>query len=235
MKARRFATGLRLAVIFCIAGTVIAGCVVVPYPARTEHQALPVRLESADKVLLSIGPRILLEDTRKALEKRDRDLEIVDSLAFRNRAFPDGDWRLSSLLDPTRPVRQAALEADFLLVVGQVSVEEDYHGMMALSPYGAFGAGRSAAEASALMLIVDLQRGQVLDIVRTRAKGNTVGVGVVVALVFHATTESSARRAYIDSMVEAIRSVRPRGPVRLALMTAEPVESGANPISLIAE
>lgn len=222
----------------CLAlATLIAGCIVVPYSPPTESQSTPVRLENAEQVVLSIGPREMLEDTRASLRRRDRDLEIVDGLAFRNAVFPEGGWRLSQLLDPAARPSLAASGADYLVVVGPVQVDADEgHGMFLEVPgFGFYGAAAGSTTGSALVLIVDLARGEVLDAVSTRAKGTDVAVGFFYGLIVHATTETSVRNACLDSVVETIRAARPEGEVRLALMAAEPVDSSNYALSLITE
>jgi hypothetical protein len=217
--------------------TLLAGCVVVPYSPPTESQSTPVRLENAEQVILSIGPREMLEDTTALLRRRDRELEIVDGLAFRNAVFPEGGWRLSQMLDPAARPRLAASGADYLVVVGPVQVEADEgHGMFLEVPgFGFYGAAAGSTNGSALVLIVDLARGEVLDAVSTRATGTDVAVGFFYGLIVHATTETSVRNACLDSVVETIRAARPVGVVRLALMAAEPVESNNYALSVITE
>jgi hypothetical protein len=215
----------------------LSGCVVVPYSPPTESQSTPVRLENAEQVVLSIGPRELLEEARDALRRRDRALDIVDSLAFRDAAFPEGGWRLSQLLAPDALPRLASTGADYLVVVGPVRVVGgESHGLFLEVPgFGFYGAGTGSTTGSALVLIVDLARGAVLDTVKTRATGTDVAVGFFYGLIVHATTETSVRSACLDSVVETIRAARPDGVVRLALMAAEPVASSNYALSLIAE
>lgn len=219
-----------------VVATLITGCVVVPYSPPTESSSTPVRLEHADRVLLTVGPRQLLEDTSVALRRRDREFEIVDSLAFRAAVFPEGDWRLSRLLDPERHALLAASGADYLVVVGPVLTGlPDEHGLFVGTAYGFYGAQANTTQGSALMLIVDLARGEVLDALRTRAEGTDVAVGFFYGLIVHATTESSVRRACLDSVVETLRRVHPDGRLRLALMAAEPIGSSEYALSLITE
>lgn len=221
---------------FGVAGILAAGCVVVPYSPPAESSSTPVRLEQADRVLVTVGPRQLLEDTSDALRRRDRDIEIVDSFAFRTAVFPEGDWRLSRLLDPGRRSLLAASGADYLVVVGPVLTgARDERGLFVGTAYGFYGAGTNTTQGSALMLIVDLARGEILDALRTRAEGTDVAVGFFYGLIIHATTESSVRRACLDSVVETLRRVHPEGRLRLALMAAEPVGSSEYALSLIAE
>jgi hypothetical protein len=227
---------LLTAALGCGFATMLAACVVVPYSPPTESQSTPVRLENADQVILTIGPRELLDEARESLRGRDRDFEMVDSLAFRNAAFPDGDWRLSRLLAPEAHGRLADSGADYLVVVGPVVVgEPDEQGLFLASGYGFYGAGASSTQGSALVLVVDLARGAVLDAVRTRAQGTDVAVGFFYGLIIHATTESSVRRACLDSVVETVRSARPTGTVRLALMAAEPIAENDYALSVITE
>lgn len=219
-----------------VAGILAAGCVVVPYSPPAESSSTPVRLEQADRVLVTVGPRQLLEDTSDALRRRDRDIEIVDSFAFRAAVFPEGDWRLSRLLDPGRRWLLAASGADYLVVVGPVLTgAPDERGLFVGTAYGFYGAGANTTQGSALMLIVDLARGEILDALRTRAEGTDVAVGFFYGLIIHATTESSVRRACLDSVVETLRRVHPQGPLRLALMAAEPIGSSEYALSLITE
>lgn len=214
----------------------VAACVVVPYSPPTESSSTPVRLEHADRVLLTVGPRQFLEDTSDALRRRDRDIEIVDSFTFRGAVFPEGDWRLSRLLDRERHALLAASGADYLVVVGPVLTgAPDERGLFVGTAYGFYGAGTNTTQGSALMLIVDLARGEILDALRTRAEGTDVAVGFFYGLIVHATTESSVRRACLDSVVETLRRVHPDGHLRLALMAAEPIGSSEYALSLITE
>ncbi|MCU0977451.1 MAG: hypothetical protein MUC71_14250 [Steroidobacteraceae bacterium] len=219
-----------------VAGILAAGCVVVPYSPPAESSSTPVRLEQADRVLVTVGPRQLLEDTSEALRRRDRDIEIVDSFAFRAAVFPEGDWRLSRLLVPERRSLLAASGADYLVVVGPVLTgAPDERGLFVGTAYGFYGAGTNTTQGSALMLIVDLARGEILDALRTRAEGTDVAVGFFYGLIIHATTESSVRRACLDSVVETLRRVHPEGRLRLVLMAAEPIGSSEYALSLITE
>ncbi len=232
VRSRRVAAALYL-----VLPSLLASCVVVPYSPPTESQSTPVRLENAEQVILSIGPREMLEDTRASLRRRDRDLRIVDGLAFRNAVFPEGGWQLSRLLDPAARPILAESGADFLVVVGPVQVEaNEGHGMFLEVPgFGFYGAASGTTTGSALVLIVDLARGEVLDAVSTRAKGTDVAVGFFYGLIVHATTETSVRNACLDSVVETIRAARPEGVVRLALMAAEPVDSSNYALSVVTE
>ena len=238
MRQSRASVGCRIKALLVVGAvaTLVLACVVVPYSPPTDSSSTAVRLEQADRVLLTVGPRQLLEDTSVALRRRDRDIEIVDSLAFRAAVFPEGDWRLSRLLDPERHALLAASGADYLVVVGPVVVgAPDEHGLFLATGYGFYGAQANTAQGSALMLIVDLARGEVLDALRTRAEGTDVAVGFFYGLIVHATTESSVRRACLDSVVETLRRVHPDGRLRLALMAAEPIGSSEYALSLITE
>jgi hypothetical protein len=235
---RRAVQGRRLLATACaLVAMLSAGCVVVPYSPPTESQSAPVRLENADQVVLTIGPREMLEETSASLRRRDRELEVVDSLAFRNSIFPEGGWQLSKLLDPAVRPRLTASGADYLVVVGPVRVAADEgHGLFLEIPgYGFYGAASGSTQGSALVLIVDLARGEVLDAVETRARGTDVAVGFFYGLIVHATTETSVRSACLDSVVETVRAARPKGVVRLALMAAEPVASSNYALSVITE
>lgn len=238
MTTQRAPMGRLLTAVTCaLLAALSAGCVVVPYSPPTESQSTPVRLENAEQVVLSIGPREMLEETQASLRRRDRELEIVDSLAFRNAVFPEGGWRLSQLLAPAARLRLAASGADYLVVVGPVQVQDDGgHGLFLEVPgFGFYGAASGSTQGSALVLIVDLAHGEVLDAVATRARGTDVAVGFFYGLIVHATTETSVRNACLDSVVETVRAARPDGVVRLALMAAEPVESSNYALSVITE
>jgi len=238
MRRRRALVGDRIGALLAVGMVALfaTACVVVPYSPPADSSSTAVRLDQADRVLLTVGPRQLLEDTSVALRRRDSDVEVVDSLAFRAAVFPEGDWRLSKLLDPERRPLLAASGADYLVVVGPVVVgAPDEHGLFVGTAYGFYGAGANTTQGSALMLIVDLARGEVLDALRTRAEGTDVAVGFFYGLIIHATTESSVRRACLDSVVETLRRVHPDGRLRVALMAAEPIGSNEYALSLITE
>lgn len=215
----------------------LTSCVIVPYSPPSKAESVPVQLDRADEVLLSVGPREFLDDTGTALRRRDRGLDVVDGLAFRNAVFPDGDWRLSRLLNADDRARLADSGADYLVVVGKVEAgkPEEHGAFLAGGPYGFYGAASATVEGSALVLIIDLAKGSVLDMLRASATGTDVAVGLFYGLIFHAMTESSVRDECLDSIVDTIRRAQPRGQVKVVLMAAEPVNASTYPLSIIAQ
>jgi hypothetical protein len=95
-----------------------ASCIPVPYPV-TPEVAISEKPVLANDILLSVGPRELLESISREIKASHENIEIIDGELFRDTAFPEGGWRLGQLLEPSTCNRvQQQLNIDYLVIVG---------------------------------------------------------------------------------------------------------------------
>jgi hypothetical protein len=161
-----------VAVCVSLLALLIGGCLLpVPLPVRPDVTRID-EVRISDDVLVSAGPRLLLERLSRRLEKSRPGLTVVDPIAFRDTAFPEGGWRLDELLEPERRERiDDSLGVRFLVLIGAgVTQVRDQIGI--------FFPGLSAAamrETTVLAAVVfDLDTG--LPVCRLRSKAESIGV-----------------------------------------------------------
>ena len=205
-----------------VAGLIGAGCAIIPYPVPTDVERIDdVRL--ADDVLVSAGPRRLLERLEDRLEESRPELSVMEPIAFRDAAFPEGGWRLAELLETDRCRRVSEdLGIRFLVLIGGgVTQVRDEMGIMAplMLPAGAMAA-RETSVLSAV--IIDLERG--VPACRLRSEGEGIAVAAL-WVIFSAFTVPltgySAERALARALAKALVEDADGGAVRVALMAAE--------------
>jgi hypothetical protein len=204
-----------------------AACVAVPYSVEpTTAETATVVLPSAD-ILVTVGSRKFLEAMEKSITKQDPDIEIVDAVAFRDVAFPAGNWYLNALLTPASCERiQQAMAVDFLLLFGPL--EETQGGIRGAhlmhENLGAplpFGIGRMDAEATLSALVIDLKAGEIVCQVDVSAEGTATIISYVYSLVPYPNTDDSAMDGIAEELVEEIREHTDQSRPRVVLMTAE--------------
>ena len=157
-------------VVLAMFPAILTGCIVIPQSVDATVEAHEeVRLN--EDILVSVGPRRLLDNIAQNISKLDRGITIVDSLAFRDTAFPEGGWRLSDLIEPAerRLSVAAALDVGYLVLLGPASLEEmsDEKGGM-VWPLGAVS-GKETSTLSAV--VIDLSSGRALSQLAVSASG----------------------------------------------------------------
>jgi hypothetical protein len=171
----------------------------------------------APDVLVTIGPRRLIEKVQKNIAEADGTITFVDSLAFRDAAFPDGGWRLSKLMSP---VVSAAISEQtstrYLVVLGpaRLGVSSDEKGGYVPALVGAQSA-KETTELSAA--IIDLQTASLATHLHATAEGTFASATwIVVSAMKVPMTQTSA----FNGLTEAI--ARTVGPdARVAILAAE--------------
>ncbi|MDH3375116.1 MAG: hypothetical protein OEM85_17290 [Gammaproteobacteria bacterium] len=200
---------------------VFGGCIAPQTVDPEIHVIEKVRL--ADDVLVSVGPRRILESLSKRIAKHDRDIAIVDGLTFRDTAFPEGEWRLSALVEvpERRSSVAAALDVKYLVLVGPAKLEEitDEKGEF----YGIVPSAVSGTETSTLSaVVIDLNSGQSLSQIVAKASGTyRVGAYLIYVAGTDPMTESAVYSGLSEAIVGAVRKDSGEGKVRLALLAAE--------------
>ena len=199
-----------------------AGCLIIPHPVPPDVERIEdVRL--ADDALVSAGPRRLLESISEKLVKQNPELSVVDPIAFRDAAFPEGGWQLRALLKPGRCRHLAdALDVRFLVLVGAGAAQAgDETGIM--MPMGLPAGAMTVSEVSVLSAVLfDLEREEAVCQLRSQAEGT--GVMLVWVLAVAATapmTGRAAEKGLANAIGRALLEEGGRGPLRIAVMAAE--------------
>ncbi len=198
----------------------IGGCLLpVPLPVRSDVTRIDeVRL--SDDVLVSAGPRLLLERLSRRLEKSQPGLTVVDPIAFRDSAFPDGGWRLEELLEPEQRERVGdGLGVRFLVLIG-AGVTQVRDEMGIFLPGLAATAMRETTVLAAV--VFDLDTG--LPVCRLRSKAESIGVTLacyIFAVIIDPSTGSSSVEGLADAIAETLAEEAGDTPHRIALMAAE--------------
>jgi len=198
----------------------VCGCVLpIGYPVRSDvAQIDDVRL--ADDVLVSVGPRLLLERLSQQLEKSQPALTVVDPIAFRDTAFPEGGWRLEDLLESERRERVTdSLGVRFLVLIGAGAVQ-------VRDEMGIFLPGLVAMvmnETGVLSAVVfDLGSDLPVYQLRSEAESNAVWLNFYIfAVGAGPMTGSSSEVGLADAIAEALAKEAGHAPLRIALMAAE--------------
>ena len=80
-------------ILFIIVG--MSSCIKIPYKPRPEVSLLDESQMPPGEVIVSVGPRNLIEQVTEEITKADARIEITDPMIFRDAAFPDGGWTVS--------------------------------------------------------------------------------------------------------------------------------------------
>jgi hypothetical protein len=220
LKHRSFGRPSSVAVCVSLLALLIGGCLLpVPLPVRPDVTRID-EVRISDDVLVSAGPRLLLERLSRRLEKSQPGLTVVDPIAFRDTAFPEGGWRLDELLEPERRERiDDSLGVRFLVLIGAgVTQVRDQIGI--------FFPGLSAAamrETTVLAAVVfDLDTG--LPVCRLRSKAESIGVVLgcyIFAVIIDPMTGFSSVEKLAEAIGETLVEEAGHAPGRIALMAAE--------------
>jgi hypothetical protein len=205
-----------------VALVALAGCVVVPYrPAAEVAMTTDIALDPA-AILVTAGPRELLEDVGKSLHRQDKEFTIVDPREFADIAFLDEDVHLARLLDAAVCARvRAQLDVRYVVLVGEVEEQTlDERGFMAVY-MGFFGASKAKERTALAATIIDVERAQPLQNVNSKAEGSALGVGMFYGLFVVPMTESSAKAGLARGVAASIRQAAGAGPLNIAVMAAE--------------
>jgi hypothetical protein len=215
---RRFATALPIITVL----VVLAACIVVPYrPAAEVATTTAIVLDPA-AIVVTAGPRALLEEVAKRLRRQDEQFTIVSAAEFADVAFLDEDVHLARLLDPSVCARvRQQLDVRYVVLVGEIEEQTlEERGFMAVY-MGFFGASKAKERTALAATIIDVERAQPLQNVSSNAEGLGLGVGVFYGLFVVPMTESSAKAGLVRGVAASIRQAAGAGPLNIAVMAAE--------------
>ena len=216
-----------------------AGCVIVPYKPKADVvESQDVALDPA-VVMVTLGPRALVEEITESIADEDRDLRIVPAQDFLAVAIPGDDLTLQGLLTSGNAQRAREVTgADYLVLVGEKKeyTTDEFGGIV---PYlGFYGLYKGDEHTTLLSTIIDLAQARPLSDVSAHAKGTSAGAGAFYGLFIVPMTGSSARDGMVRGIVAALRRAGGPGPLAIAVAAGErpwsaeeepsPDEPGAN-------
>ncbi len=200
----------------------LTGCVIVPYkPAAEVVETQDVALDPAN-IMVTIGPRQLVEEVIEAIGDEDRNIRVVPTVDFLNVAIPGDDLTLQGLL--TSGSAQHAREhfgTDYLVLVGEKKeyTTDEFGGMV---PYmGFYGLYKGSEHTTLLSTIIDLEHARPLSDVSAHAQGTTAGAGAFYGLFIVPMTGSSARDGMARGIVASLRHAAGSGPLTIAVAAGE--------------
>ncbi len=206
---------------FMMAIGLLTGCVIVPHPvAPHTERAEEIRL--ADDILVSVGPRRLLEKITDKVSKRRKDITVVDALTFRDAAFPDGGWQLADLLERGNAARVGSeLDVQFLILIGAGNIEKLGEDKGVYVP-GLIGLQYTERTSVLSVLVIDLPNAQPVAQYRIEASGK---LGMANWVIFFAIkvpmTESAVLRGLMDALDKSVAVQTGRDKTRIAILAAE--------------
>jgi hypothetical protein len=218
----------------------ITGCVVVPYKPKAEVvESQEVALDPA-AVMITLGPRSLVEEITEAIADEDKEIRIVPAQDFLNVAIPGEDATLQGLLSSGHAQRAREVTgADYLVLVGERKeyTTDEAGGMI---PYlGFYGLFKEKDHTTLLSTIIDLAHARPLSDVSAHAQGTAAGAGAFYGLFIVPMTGSSARDGMVRGVVASLRRAAGPGSLAIAVAAGErpwspedeasPDEPGANP------
>ena len=212
----------------CTGFAALSGCVIVPHPvpADIEHHG---QIRVQDGVIVSAGPRRLLEKVSKRIVTGHGDIRLVDAIAFRDAAFPEGGWQLATILDPNGGDAVAATGTDYLVLIGPGSLTSYGDDKGGYVP--ALAGVQYAEQTSRLVaLVIELASREPVGMYSVEADGTPVMVTWIVLSAFkHPMTETAVLDGLADTIVAQLRGRSLHSPIRVAVLAAE---GHSNPFNL---
>jgi hypothetical protein len=205
--------------------TSLAACVVVPHSVEPEVTESETAVLPAEEILLTLGPRAFLEQMEQAIGEADPGIEIADALAFRDTAFPEGDWSLAQLLTAESCERiQRQMPVDYLLLFGPLQQQEGSlkgPNFMTLGMPLPFGLGTAESKSTLSAVVIDLKVGEIVCQIDVSAEGSTSFVAWVYIVGTYPATGDSAAQGLAEELVAEIREISGEEHPSVVLMAAE--------------
>ena len=196
-------------------------CVVAPYPVSPDV-TFNDQVEISDDIILTLGPRELLEKISTKITSSYENIEIIDGLSFLETAFPDGEWKLGKLLEPDTCSRvKKQLDVAFLVIVGPEEYFHSEEGYTSILP-PILGVGSEEKVSKISSVIIDMRRGEIVCQISSEAHGKDRYVHyVVVAVGTIALTKSSAITGLAKETGRVIDKLTESEKTRIALIAVE--------------
>ncbi len=199
----------------------LTGCVIVPHPVAP-HIERAEEIRPADDILVSVGPRRLLEKITDKFSKRRKDITVVDALTFRDAAFPDGGWQLADLLERGNAARVGSeLDVQFLILIGAANIEKLGEDKGVYVP-GLIGLQYTEQTSVLSVLVIDLPNAQPVAQYRIEASGTAGMLNFVIyfAMKFP-MTEAAVLRGLMDALDKSVAVQTGHDETRIAILAAE--------------
>jgi len=177
----------------------------------------------SEDMLVTVGPRRLIELLAKHIAETDPALETINALEFRDTAFPGGGWHLRELLVPDQRANIVEqFQVDYLILVTPLvySVGDETGVFVPLIA----GARSAEHKASLSATIYDMNSGIALCRIDASAKGQERVFSYII--IFTGTTPhvvKPALTAMVKDIVQTIRAVNQKPRIRIAILAAEPI------------
>lgn len=210
----------------CLLCLLLSGCILVPHDVDPEAAHSDRVVLPEQEILLTRGPRHFLETMEDALSEADPELQIVDGMAFRDVAFPEGGWTLEEMLTPQARERvMQQLGADYLLLFGPLQYESgevEGPNTITLGVPIAAGVGHLDEQSTLSGLIIDLASSDIVSQVDVTAAGSSsFAIWIIVAVGTYAETGESAVKGMAGALATEIRGHSTKPDPRIALLAAE--------------
>ncbi len=212
-----------ISALILLSASLIMGCIIVPTPV-TPHIETDEEVHLSDYTMVTVGPRKLLENIGERITDSRTGIEVVDGLAFRDSAFPEGGWLAKDLLQPAAAKRVAEeLDVDYLVLISVEVIEEygDEHNYL----IPVLGGVMSGQEKSALSaIVIDLRQASLLPRIRVEASAKWRGaIWVIYGVGTDPMTEAAVLEGISDAITSTLSEHAGRDDIRIALLAAEAV------------
>jgi hypothetical protein len=204
---------------------VLSGCG-VGVPSKASVNVRRVETARVDEgVMVSLGPRELLERLSKEIVSNNKKIEVVDGLLFRDTAFPEGDWTLERLLAPEVRSRVGdVLRVDYLVLLGTPEStsgeEEGFFIPMAVGALSVEGSTKISAS------IIDLKTGKLVTQIDSVASGKGhILYYVIIVVGNEPQTVTGAIDGLAKEIGDEIGRIRRYEKVRIAVMAIEEMDA----------
>lgn len=203
----------------------VSSCIMIPYEPSAEVSLSDKGHIPPGEVMVTVGPRNLLEEVSEEIAKTDARIEIVDPITFRDAAFPDGGWTVSQLFQEGNCRRVSSeLDVDYLVLIGGVKETPGDEVGGIIIYIGFYGAGYSEEEVSLSATIIDLKNERPLYDVNSSAQGTFGGVGLFYGLFITPMTESGAIEGLGYGIAKNVINNSQAEKVRIAVLALENLE-----------
>lgn len=202
---------------------IVAACI-APHPVAPEIEVFE-QVQFADDVLVTVGPRRLLEKLSSTIAHDPRGVVVVDGLRFRDAAFPEGGWRLTDLLGATEHRNHviSELDVDYLVLIGPARIEEygeEKGEMLVLVPGAVWGEETSSLNAA----IIDLRSGRADARFVVKASGTYRAANYLLYMVgTDPMTESAVLTGLSEYLVDWLIEHSQIEGIGIALLAAESI------------
>ena len=171
---------------------------------------------------VTLGPRVLIEDVGRRLERRVPNSEFVDSLVFRDVAFPDGGWSVADLLDPDVCARVNGVLSVRYVVLLEVGPRADRDQERSVF-FGLGETGYDTEESALSALVVDMGDSEIICRVASSASGKELFLLTWVGgYATNPVTEPAVLASLSNTIADLFMQTQESVPLRFTVLALEP-------------